>query len=617
MGRGTLRLDIGARAARRRRSAGDHADVAVIDLRALRAEANLILVQRDPGRRADGAADDRARDDARRPPEDPGRCAHDRAHHRLDRDRAGALRPPVLGSRSPSRYPLLDRLLHGHGTRTSQPPCRPAVRGVAPLRLDDPSSFRCRSARPAARLGRLGVQSSGRGVGRAGSTARRRHRSWPAPTETLFVACGTPIRCCFSRPSTARQRRARTRPCARPQWRLNLRRPVRRAIRLEVVAAVPTRRTTRCTLDVAGSAGALLRAGDVFHRRCRRDLVGREPVEEASLFHHAVPRRSVGGGGGGGGGGGEKAFANVLLMRSSRAASSSSSPPARPLGGPGRLRRPRPPGARAAPLVAPALRVAGRPGRAALGERAPLPRCKPARCCRASRVEVDLPRGAAAAHGWAIEDADGLTCGDLAFAGDGVFRAVPVGLWWLARPAPARPRAVSSPLPLPAPRRGGEGAGRSPIARRCKTGLGLGASVDVAQLAAGRCTPLPARGVDGAGRSLCHWPRPGDARQQPLVFEAPPSSGTPARSRTRPGAAFGRLEVVRRTVPGGLVDVGFIGGRPTPAIDAWIDHGLGALAAYYGTSLHRARGTGGAALHPGSGVSGGGQAPWATAAARC
>jgi hypothetical protein len=60
-------------------------------------------------------------------------------------------------------------------------------------------------------------------------------------------------------------------------------------------------------------------------------------------------------------------------------------------------------------------------------------------------VEVDLPRGAAAAHSWAIEDVMQPYLRDLAFAGDGVFRAVPaVSGGWLvpacAGSAPCRLR---------------------------------------------------------------------------------------------------------------------------------------------------------------------------------
>jgi hypothetical protein len=49
-----------------------------------------------------------------------------------------------------------------------------------------------------------------------------------------------------------------------------------------------------------------------------------------------------------------------------------------------------------------------------------------------------------------------------------------------------------------------------------------------------------------------------------------------------PYAAFGQLSLERKSVSGSLVDVAFGGGAPSPAINGWVDHALGAVAAYYG-----------------------------------
>jgi hypothetical protein len=49
-----------------------------------------------------------------------------------------------------------------------------------------------------------------------------------------------------------------------------------------------------------------------------------------------------------------------------------------------------------------------------------------------------------------------------------------------------------------------------------------------------------------------------------------------------PYGAFGKLDVARATMPGGLVDVAFLQGKPSPRIATWVDGALGAMAAYYG-----------------------------------
>jgi len=71
-----------------------------------------------------------------------------------------------------------------------------------------------------------------------------------------------------------------------------------------------------------------------------------------------------------------------------------------------------------------------------------------------------------------------------------------------------------------------------------------------------------------------------------------------------PYAAFGRFTVARHRVEGGDIDVAFLGGAPTPAIERWVDSALGALAAYYGRFPieHAALVV---RVSPGSGVDGG------------
>jgi hypothetical protein len=49
-----------------------------------------------------------------------------------------------------------------------------------------------------------------------------------------------------------------------------------------------------------------------------------------------------------------------------------------------------------------------------------------------------------------------------------------------------------------------------------------------------------------------------------------------------PYAAFGRLDVARTTMPGGLVDVAYLQGKPSRRIVAWVDGALAAMASYYG-----------------------------------
>jgi hypothetical protein len=48
-----------------------------------------------------------------------------------------------------------------------------------------------------------------------------------------------------------------------------------------------------------------------------------------------------------------------------------------------------------------------------------------------------------------------------------------------------------------------------------------------------------------------------------------------------PYAAFGRFPVRRKRLPGGLVDVAYLRGQASPAVETWIDRALGAVAAYY------------------------------------
>jgi hypothetical protein len=71
-----------------------------------------------------------------------------------------------------------------------------------------------------------------------------------------------------------------------------------------------------------------------------------------------------------------------------------------------------------------------------------------------------------------------------------------------------------------------------------------------------------------------------------------------------PYAAFGAFAVTRKRVGGGLVDVAFFNGRPTPAVETWIDGALRAVAAYYQRFPidHAALGV---RLAPGVGVYGG------------
>jgi hypothetical protein len=48
-----------------------------------------------------------------------------------------------------------------------------------------------------------------------------------------------------------------------------------------------------------------------------------------------------------------------------------------------------------------------------------------------------------------------------------------------------------------------------------------------------------------------------------------------------PYAAFGRFPVRRKRLPGALVDVAFLRGQASPAVETWIDRALGAVAAYF------------------------------------
>ncbi len=49
-----------------------------------------------------------------------------------------------------------------------------------------------------------------------------------------------------------------------------------------------------------------------------------------------------------------------------------------------------------------------------------------------------------------------------------------------------------------------------------------------------------------------------------------------------PYSAFGRFPLTRKRLPGGLVDLAFLHGTPSPAVETWIDRALAALTAYYG-----------------------------------
>jgi hypothetical protein len=49
-----------------------------------------------------------------------------------------------------------------------------------------------------------------------------------------------------------------------------------------------------------------------------------------------------------------------------------------------------------------------------------------------------------------------------------------------------------------------------------------------------------------------------------------------------PYGAFGKLGVARATMPGGLVDVAYVHGKPSPGITTWVDNALRAMSAYYG-----------------------------------
>jgi hypothetical protein len=71
-----------------------------------------------------------------------------------------------------------------------------------------------------------------------------------------------------------------------------------------------------------------------------------------------------------------------------------------------------------------------------------------------------------------------------------------------------------------------------------------------------------------------------------------------------PYAAFGRFPVTRKTLPGGLVDVAFFRAKAAPAVEAWVDHALSAVTAYYRRFPieHAALVV---RVGPGSGVSGG------------
>ncbi len=210
-------------------------------------------------------------------------------------------------------------------------------------------------------------------------------------------------------------------------------------------------------------------------------------------------------------------------------------------------------------------------------------------------VEVDLPRGAAAPHTWAIEDVMQPYLRDLAFAGDGVFRAVPAvaGGWLVPACAGSAPCRLRYRFML------------------AEAGKALG-DHDRAALQDGAVLAPPSTWLIRpqqvhAPFQLAVTTAPGDRFVTGLALATPGGAtfhGDIGALEDTPYAAFGRLEVVRKTVPGGLVDIAFIGGRPTPAIDAWIDHGLGALTRYYGTYpiAHSALVV---RLHPGSGVGGG------------
>lgn len=89
-----------------------------------------------------------------------------------------------------------------------------------------------------------------------------------------------------------------------------------------------------------------------------------------------------------------------------------------------------------------------------------------------------------------------------------------------------------------------------------------------------------------SGLSFAHTPGKDDA---PAFVDAarpqPPSEalrGEISALDSTPYAAFGRLSRVRKVLPGGVVDVAFAGGHPSPAVDHWIDGALGAIVAYYG-----------------------------------
>jgi hypothetical protein len=186
-------------------------------------------------------------------------------------------------------------------------------------------------------------------------------------------------------------------------------------------------------------------------------------------------------------------------------------------------------------------------------------------------AEIDLPRGATAPRTWTLDPALRPFVRDVFLAGGaGIASAVPDG--WLV-----------------------PGCAAGQVCRlRYRVLLGDAArrleDFDEAAAQAGAILSPPSawllRPVDvSAPFTLAVGTAPGESFVTGLALIAPGATafrGDVGELDDTPYAVFGQLVTGRRRVSGGELDVAFAGGKPSPAIDAWVDGALGALAAYYG-----------------------------------